>query len=340
MKPFTQKVEENVSHEEKIAPFIDLPQGGRLLEYVEETADLKEDFQNKNASKGKIFGSLISVLFLAMLVFFLALIVDAVDMLGRLSMTGGWLYWLYLAALSLLFISLALVLWRSFKQMKALENAQKLQQFFEKQKKDPDAELIVETLKLLDFYETFQNPHLIRQSRHLRESMSHSHDYKMIYHDLDEQVLEVIDAEVKKRISAASSQAALSTAISPLALLDALIVIWRSVRLSTEIAGLYGLKPGWLGTMVLLKKGAFNVFFAGTAELLSEYISEAAEATMISRLSTAATQGVSNGVLLARLGYGVMQACRPLPMRIKRERFTKSVVISIRDLFGSQQNKD
>ncbi len=117
-----------------------------------------------------------------------------------------------------------------------------------------------------------------------------------------------------------------------MALLDAGIIIWRSFLLTKDVAKLYGFKPGWLSTIVLLKQGAFNIFFAGAAELASEYANEAAGSSITSKISTSAGQGITNGILLARLGYGVMEACRPLPIRTKRDSFINAIYKSIKSL--------
>ena len=69
--------------------------------------------------------------------------------------------------------------------------------------------------------------------------------------------------------------------------------------------------------------------FAGVAELASEYLSEATHSSIISKISLSAGQGLSNGVLLARLGFGVIQACRPITSKTKRETFIKSIFISL-----------
>ena len=113
-----------------------------------------------------------------------------------------------------------------------------------------------------------------------------------------------------------------------MALLDGAIIIWRAVLLTKDIAKLYGFKPSWLGTIILLKHGAFNVFFATTTELATEYINDIAHSSLLSKISLSATEGLTNGILLARLGYGVMQACRPLPLKVKRASLIQSFYAS------------
>jgi len=155
------------------------------------------------------------------------------------------------------------VTYKNYKQIMMLKSATRHQKAFTKQKGEPDKKIVPMTLELLSSYENSDETFKQRADV-LRERISSSHDYKAIYKELDEEVMESIDVQVQARIKAASSQAALSTAISPLALLDAGIVIWRGVRLTKEIAQLYGFKPGWISTVVLLKKGAFTIFFVGS----------------------------------------------------------------------------
>ena len=331
IKPFSEVVNDTSLTEEKIRPFVDSAKGGVEVEISTfDEQELRE--QEKVVIKAVGFLGSIQGLFSAFILFItVVLIVDALQTMQGLYESSSVLDTVYLLALILLLSTLVLVTYKNYREIMMLKSATRHQQAFSEQKETPTKKIVPMTLELLKRYETKENVRLKQQSDILRERISSSHDYKAIYKELDEEVLELIDVKVQGRIKTASAQAALSTAISPLALLDAGIVIWRSVRLTKEIAVLYGFKPGWIATVVLMKKGAFSVFFAGATELAVEYVNAASESTVVSKISISAGQGISNGVLLARLGYGVMSACRPLPMRVKRKSFVVSIISSIKD---------
>ena len=330
IKPFSEVVEDGAPQEDVVTPFVDKASGGVNVEAIYfENVEAKEQ-ENFVVKTIGFLGSFRGIVVMLTLFFLTVLMVDAVTTLQDLMMSGSVLDIVYLVALLLLLLTLTLVSYKNYRQIRMLKSATRHQHAFSKEKEMPSKAIVPMTLALLNSFSK-DNTSFEKRANVLRERMSSSHDYVAIYQELDEEVLEVIDLEVQKRIKVASAQAALSTAISPLAILDAAIVIWRGVRLTKEIAKLYGFKPGWISTILLLRQGAFTIFFVGATELATEYVNAATESTMVSKLSLSAGEGISNGILLARIGYGVMAACRPLPMRVKRGSFITSMVSSIKD---------
>ena len=330
IKPFSEVVETGSLQEAVVTPFVDKAKGGVEVEAVYLSDETIEKQKNLVVRTIGFLGSLRGVVVMFVLFTLVVLLVDAIGTMQDLMVSGSVLDIVYLSALLLLLSALSLVSYKNYKQIMMLKSATKHQKAFVSQKEAPDKKIVSMTLGLLSEYDN-KDVVFKQKADILRERISSSHDYKAIYKELDEEVLEVLDVQVQTRIKAASAQAALSTAISPLALLDAAIVIWRGVRLTKEIAQLYGFKPGWISTIVLLRKGAFTIFFVGATELAVEYMNAANESTVVSKISLSAGQGISNGVLLARIGYGVMEACRPLPMRVKRGSFISSMISSIKD---------
>jgi len=338
IKPFSEVVQEPTQQEDVTTPFVDKASGGVDVEasyFNNVEAKQQENFVVKSIG---FLGSFRGVIVMFTLFFITALAVDAVATLQDLLNSGSILDIVYLLALLLLLTALSMVTYKNYKQITMLKSATRHQEAFTKEKETPSKKIVPMTLELLSTFPK-ENSAFSARADILRERISSSHDYSAIYKELDENVLEVIDQEAQRRIKVASAQAALSTAISPLAILDAAIVIWRGVRLTKEIATLYGFKPGWISTIVLLKQGAFTIFFVGAAELATEYVNAASESTIVSKLSMSAGEGISNGILLARIGYGVMAACRPLPMRVKRGSFITSMVSSIKDTMMSDKGK-
>lgn len=331
IKPFSEVVQESGTQEEVVAPFVDSAQGGSVAEAFDVTEEKMQRQEGRVMTLISFLSSFRGVLAMFILFVLTLLLVDAVSTFDDLLLSGSWLDIVYLIALLLLLTTLSLVTYKNVKQVMMLKSAFRHQKEFTQEHKEPSKKIVPLTLSLLTQYEKGEDETFKARANVLKERISSSHDYVAIYKELDEDVLEVIDQKVQERIKVASTQAALSTAISPLAILDAAIVIWRGVRLTKEIATLYGFKPGWLSTMILLKHGAVTVLFIGATELAVEYVNAAGETTVVSKISMSAGEGISNGVLLARIGYGVMAACRPLPMRIKRGSFITSMVGVIKE---------
>jgi len=328
-KPFSEVVKQTQSSEEILKPFVDEATGG--VE-VQQTSTLNIEKIGLFQKTINFFSSLGGLLTVAMLFILVAVVIDAIKTLQELLVSNSVLDTIYLIALSILAMSLLIVTFKIIRQIKGLKDAKNEQDFFKKQKENPDKQLIDAANNLLKNYETHSNEAVSKRAQKLKEEIKSSHEYGTIYKELDESVLASIDILAQKKIKSASIQASISTAISPLALLDVLILIWRSFLLTKEIAQLYGFKPGWVTTLSLLKQGSFNIFFAGAVELASEYANEVAGHSLTAKVSTSAGQGMANGILLARLGYGVIKACRPLPLQSRRSSFIKGVYSSIKEL--------
>jgi putative membrane protein len=115
------------------------------------------------------------------------------------------------------------------------------------------------------------------------------------------------------------------TALSPLGLLDSALVLGRTVIMLRAIARLYGVRPGTVASLTLLRRTVRNVLAAGVGDLVSDAAVEATGATLLSALSARAGQGAVNALLAAKLGLAAMQVCRPLP-------FTQDQLPSLRQL--------
>lgn len=338
IKPFSEKVSDiKEPTQETLKPFIEEAHGGteiRELDVMEVSSREKESLFVRSIG---FLGSF-SGLFSAVAGFvFVILLGDAIETIESLFRGGSLLDSLYLVALITLLLSLAIMSYRNYTEMRSLKSAKKMQEFFAQEREQASKNILPVVLTLLAGYTKSTNSKLQEKALLLRNRIESSHEYKEIYRELDEEVLSEIDRVAQKKIKTASVEAAISTALSPLALLDVALIIWRSVRLSREIAELYGYKPNWLFSVILLKQAAFNLFFAGASELALEYTNDIAQASLLSKLSTSAAQGMGNGILLARVGYGIMQACRPLPMRVKRESFTKGIYSSIKESILSKK---
>ena len=142
-------------------------------------------------------------------------------------------------------------------------------------------------------------------------------------------VLQEIDRLVAERISEASIQTGVAVALSPFALADLLLVLWRASRLVREISALYGEKPGLRQRFGLLKKFVETLFWTGASELAIDLGSDFFGAELSSKLSARAGQGVLAGLLVARLGRFVQQQLRPLPLALPAPSSSKTLFAAI-----------
>lgn len=126
-------------------------------------------------------------------------------------------------------------------------------------------------------------------------------------------VLSRQDQQARAVILRWSSEAAVLVAISPLAVVDMLLILWRSVKMVDEVARCYGIRLGYWSRIRLFRLIARHMLYAGVSELITDVGLDWLGAELTARLSTRLAQGVGAGLLTARLGLQTMQLCRPIP---------------------------
>jgi putative membrane protein len=129
----------------------------------------------------------------------------------------------------------------------------------------------------------------------------------------ERQVLAPVDREAYRLVLQSSRDIGLLTALSPLGLLDGVLVLWRTSILFRAIARLYGMAPGPTMTLSLLKGSIRNAALAGLADVVTHAAVESVGAGLLAMLSARAGQGAGNALLHARLGIEAIRQCRPLP---------------------------
>ncbi|GAA3900729.1 YcjF family protein [Halomonas cibimaris] len=129
---------------------------------------------------------------------------------------------------------------------------------------------------------------------------------------LDHHLIAPRDREARRLISRMCGETAVMVAVSPLTLVDMALVAWRNLAMIDRICRLYGLELGYASRLRLFKTVLANMAFAGASELASEAGMDMLSLDMTGRLSARAGQGLSVGLLSARLGLRAMRLCRPL----------------------------
>ncbi|GAA5136899.1 YcjF family protein [Thalassotalea piscium] len=127
------------------------------------------------------------------------------------------------------------------------------------------------------------------------------------------EVLSIVDQKALDKVSKHATEAAVLVALSPIAVLDMLLMLWRNTKMINEIAALYGMKISYWSRIKLIKQTFKNMVYAGASELITDVGADLLSADMLSKLSGRLAQGLGAGMLTARLGLKAMQVCRPIP---------------------------
>ncbi len=154
---------------------------------------------------------------------------------------------------------------------------------------------------------------------------------------LDEKLLQPLDKLSREVIVKYANQTALSTAISPVALIDAVLILSRSHVMVHDIAKIYGYRPNFLGEISLFKRVFVTLAFASVTDILANHSHDILGTSLLSKLSVHGAQGVANGILIARVGIGTIKSCRPLHYQDKNEGFLKSLTKVIVDALFSKK---
>ncbi len=112
----------------------------------------------------------------------------------------------------------------------------------------------------------------------------------------------------------AAVQVVAGIAAVPSPTLDMLFVAWRGVRLVRQVAALYGVRPGLLGTLALLRRTALSATMVGATEILGNTAAHALLSSpfLAKALGEAAGAGVAARRMLV-LGRAASAACDPVP---------------------------
>lgn len=147
----------------------------------------------------------------------------------------------------------------------------------------------------------------------LAASVTDAHDGREVLALTDRILLAPLDKAANRLVMQAARDTMVATTLSPSALLDTALVLWRTMKLVREIAGLYAARPGLFGSARLVRQMVTHVGTAGLAEASDGLLVEALGGGLAGILSAKLGQGVLNGVLTARIGLAAMELCRPLP---------------------------
>ncbi|MCL6608550.1 MAG: TIGR01620 family protein [Geminicoccaceae bacterium] len=130
-------------------------------------------------------------------------------------------------------------------------------------------------------------------------------------------VLAPLDRRAYRLVLESARDIGLLTALSPVGLLDGLVVLWRTTFLLRAIARLYGMAPGPAASLALFRRCLRNAALAGIADVVSQATLEHAGASILSILSARAGQGAGNALLAAKLGLEAIRETRPLPFVVE-----------------------
>lgn len=128
-----------------------------------------------------------------------------------------------------------------------------------------------------------------------------------------EPALANVDARAERLIYQEALSVGLATAASPNGVLDAFVMLWRSVRLVSQMGVLYYGRPGVLGVAAICRDVSMAVAVAGYMQNVSNSLGGIVAKTLGGIggvVAGPAVDGITNALVLIRIGYLTKERCR------------------------------
>lgn len=177
-----------------------------------------------------------------------------------------------------------------------------------------DSDVARERAAIRRIAETFASrPELRWNLARLREHERDVRDPGDLARLVDRELLMPLDAQARRVVTSAVKRVSVATAISPAAVFAVGWVLVENLRLLRTLAGIYGGRPGWIGTARLGRMVVTHVIATGGVALTDDLLGQFLGQDLLRRLSRRLGEGIFNGALTARVGAAAIDVIRPLP---------------------------
>jgi putative membrane protein len=231
------------------------------------------------------------------------------------------------SALAVLVVGAALVAWREMAAIRRLRDASETRRIISGAHRNPDdaarilipvAQQLGEQLAVADAAD--------RWLRGLRSQRSADE----VRESFEREVLGAADALAIQATARSARASGALTMLSPSPVGDFLLFGWRSVCLLREIATIYGLRPGRIAELAMLRRVVADGAMLSAADLATDVASSAMGRVTGIVLGTAAQGGLA-AYRMSRFGLLAIGVCRPLP-------FSQATVPTVADVMKNAWN--
>jgi len=284
-------------------------------------------FFKKGATLLALFGSIVLV----------GSLYDVYVTLSSMFARSSSLALIYLSLIVAFVWVLSISVVKNFIEYKKIKRVDALQERGDTLAKKSSYEVYSYVKELIKLYKNHQNTQIVEAAISLEKELDSLMEDEVMDR-LNELILYPLDKIAGDKITKYASQTAVSTAISPVALIDAVLILSRSHVMIKEVAKVYGLRPNWLGELHLIKRVFATLAFASATDILANHSSDFFGTSVLSKISLHSAQGIANGVLVARIGLGVIRSTRPTTYGLKTSGFFKTIYRSItKQLFSKNR---
>ncbi|MGD0025879.1 MAG: TIGR01620 family protein [Xanthobacteraceae bacterium] len=132
----------------------------------------------------------------------------------------------------------------------------------------------------------------------------------------ERELMTPLDQEARRLVGAAAKRVSVVTAVNSRAAIDMLFVLGTALGLVRRLSFLYGVRPGTLGLIRLMRLVVSHLAMTGGLAASDSLIQQILGHGIAAKLSARLGEGMLNGLLTARLGLAAIDVTRPLPFAV------------------------
>ena len=132
----------------------------------------------------------------------------------------------------------------------------------------------------------------------------------------ERELMTPLDEEARQLVGAAAKRVSVVTAVSSRAAIDMVFVLGTALGLVRRLSFLYGVRPGTLGLIRLMRLVVSHLAMTGGLAASDSLIQQILGHGIAAKLSARLGEGLLNGLLTARLGLAAIDVTRPLPFSV------------------------
>lgn len=156
-----------------------------------------------------------------------------------------------------------------------------------------------------------EGPHYALLSPVLAELPDYLNDAEVVRH-LSEQFFMQLDKQAMQQIQRDSVSSAVLIAVSQLAVMDSLLVVWKTLSMVNKINQIYGVQLSRIGQFRLSLKICKAALLTYASQAGLGYMAEKTSIGLSGKIAGSVAQGVGVGIYQARIGLNAMQQIRPV----------------------------
>jgi putative membrane protein len=242
----------------------------------------------------------------------LAIALGIFDLIRDFFARSAELGWLALALAVIAAVSLLVIGAREATGLMRLANVERLHEradgIIATDDREDGETLVNDLLKL-----AHKMPRLARARANMQGHLGDIIDGADLVRLAERELMAPLDQDARGLITASVMRVSVVTAVSSRASIDMLFVLVNFLNLLRKLSYLYGVRPGTLGMLRLLREVISHLVLTGGLAASDSLIQQLLGHGIAAKLSARLGEGLLNGLLTARLGLATIDVVRPLP---------------------------